>query len=45
MVNQIKMSKDNSVIITYGQYEINIYRYTATTDTYKLNQTITGNFI
>ncbi len=43
MVDQIKMSKDNSVIITYGQYEINIYRYTATY-TFNLNQTIPGNF-
>ncbi len=38
------MSKDNSVIITYGQYEINIYRYVTNTATYTLNQTIPGNF-
>jgi hypothetical protein len=44
MIDDIKMSNDDSVILTYGQFEINIYRYTATTDTYTLNQTIPGNF-
>ena len=44
MVDDIKMSNDDSVILTYGQYEINIYRYTVTTATYTLNQTISGNF-